>query len=222
MMQEVDVESVAGLSEFRLEMVGAVEVSLDLEVRSIVQHPLPASQQVPSRQLRVGINGNLGGRRIECVLGRFPSNLTVNVALKREGIASAHIPVRAEPGLAHSPIIEIPAIRMKSGAACEAHAVHTIVEAPPVPATVADGTSPLVSVAATQRHHRPVGIFGALGDDIADAVDGICSPNGAARSPDHLNALNVLERSGLHLPIHAREQRRINAASVDHYQQLTG
>ena len=34
MVEEVDVEGVPSLSEFRLEMVGAVKVSLELEVRS--------------------------------------------------------------------------------------------------------------------------------------------------------------------------------------------
>src|SRR5271170_264816 len=42
MVEEVDVEGVASFSEFGFEMVGAVKVSLDLEVRFIVQHALPA------------------------------------------------------------------------------------------------------------------------------------------------------------------------------------
>jgi hypothetical protein len=67
-----------------------------------------------------------------------------------------------------------------------------------------------------------MGIFGALGDDVDNPVDGIGSPNGAAGPPDYLNALNVLERSSLGLPIDAREERRIHAPSVNEYKQFAG
>ena len=72
-VEEVHVEGVTSLSEFRLKMVCAVEVSLDLEVRPLVQHVLPSAQQIPSRQLRGAVSGNLGGRRIQGVRGRLAS-----------------------------------------------------------------------------------------------------------------------------------------------------
>jgi len=46
-MEEVDVEGVTSFPECRLEVVRAVKVSLNLEVRSIVQHALPAGYEIP-------------------------------------------------------------------------------------------------------------------------------------------------------------------------------
>src|SRR6266849_5197389 len=101
---------------------------------------LPAAQQIPTRQLRVRIDDNLGRRRIQCIRGCLPGNLAVHVTLKREGILSVLIPIRSEPRLAHSPIVKIatgiPALRMKLRTASEANAVDTIVEAPVIPAAV--------------------------------------------------------------------------------------
>ena len=75
----------------------------------------------------------------------------VDVALKGKGIAGALFPVRAEPGLAHSPIVKVPAVGMELGTTGEAHAVDTVIETPTVPAPVAEGAGTLLNIAASQR-----------------------------------------------------------------------
>jgi Group II intron, maturase-specific domain len=113
-------------------------------------------------------------------------------------------------------------VRMELGTTSKTHAVNAIVEPPTVPAPVTEAAVTLLNIAASQGHHRPVGILGALGDDVNHSIDGVRSPNGAARPTNHLNALNVLQRSGLNLPINTRKKRRVNAPSVDQYEQFAG
>ena len=48
MVKDIDVDGVTCLCVCRLEMRRAVEVSLDLDVRPVALHPLPASQQIPA------------------------------------------------------------------------------------------------------------------------------------------------------------------------------
>src|SRR5580658_8689488 len=111
---------------------------------------------------------------------------------------------------------------MKLGTAVEPHAVDTVVEPPTVRTPVTKAAGALINIAASQRRQPPVGIFRALGDDVDNPVDGVRSPDSAARSPDHLNAFNILERSGLSLPIDSGEQRRVDAATVDQDEQFAG
>src|SRR5579863_375042 len=222
MVEEVDVEGVASLSEFGLEMVRAVKICLKLEVRSLVQHAFPSTQQISSRQVRRAISVHLRGGRIERVRGPIAGALAVDVTLKRKGIASAAIPVCAETGLAHSPLIEDWAVWVKVGPAEEAQAVHAIVEGLTSSAPVLSGTGTLVNIAPPQRYHRPACIPTVLGDDIDDPVDGIRSPNRAAWPSDYLNAFDVVEWSSLSLPIDAREQRRVNTPSVNQNEQFAG
>ena len=111
---------------------------------------------------------------------------------------------------------------MKLATTVEAHAVNAVVEPATVRIPVAEAAGALVNIAAAQRRHRPVCVLGVLSDDVDDPIDRIRSPNGAAGPPDHLNALDVFERSRLGLPIDACEQRGVNAPSVDQYEQFAG
>ena len=43
-------------------------------------------------------------------------------------------------------------------------------------------------------------VFGIFGHDVNDSVDRIRSPNGAARSADYLDPVNVLKQSVLNIP----------------------
>ena len=53
-IEEVDVESVPSLTDSRLEMVRAVKVSLNLEVRSVVQNALPPAEEIPPSSAQFG------------------------------------------------------------------------------------------------------------------------------------------------------------------------
>jgi hypothetical protein len=61
-IEEVDVESVPSLTDSRLEMVRAVKVSLNLEVRSAVQNALPPAEEISSRQVRSAVGIDFRGR----------------------------------------------------------------------------------------------------------------------------------------------------------------
>src|SRR4029077_11268496 len=99
---------------------------------------------------------------------------------------------------------------MELGTTSKTRAVNAIVEPPAVPAPVTEAAGTLLNIAPSQGHHRPVGILGAFGDDVDHSIDGIRPPNSAAWPTNHFNALNVLQRSGLHLPINTGEKRRVH------------
>ena len=60
-IEEVEVESVPSLSDSRLEMVRAVKVGLNLEVRSVVQNALPPAKEMSSRQVRSAVGVDFEG-----------------------------------------------------------------------------------------------------------------------------------------------------------------
>lgn len=61
---------------------------------------------------------------------------------------------------------------------------------------------------------------GALRDDIDDAIDGIGAPHGRAGAADDLDPFDILQHEVLGVPVHAREEWTVDAAAVDHHQQL--
>jgi hypothetical protein len=67
---------------------------------------------------------------------------------------------------------------------------------------------------------RALGVVRGARDHIDDAVDRIGAPEGSARPADHLDALDVLEQHVLLIPEDAREERRVDRATVDQHQQL--
>src|SRR6185437_9473675 len=62
----------------------------------------------------------------------------------------------------------------------------------------------------------------AFGDDVDDAVDGVGAPQRAARAADDFNAVDVIQQHVLHVPKHAGIERRVNAAAIDHDEELVG
>src|SRR5438270_217035 len=56
---------------------------------------------------------------------------------------------------------------------------------------------------------------GAFGDDVDDAVHRVRAPDGAARTANHLDAIDVFEHHVVESPQDAGEQRRVNVATVD-------
>src|SRR5690606_33775338 len=75
---------------------------------------------------------------------------------------------------------------------------------------------------AAQHGQAALGGRGRARGDVDDAVDGVHAPQGAARTTDDLDALDVFQHQVLHVPEYAGEQRRIDRAAVDHHQQLVG
>src|SRR5882762_6921596 len=111
---------------------------------------------------------------------------------------------------------------MELGASGEGLPVDTVIKVFPVPGTVPDIDKALIEISPTRRHHRSTGISGILGDDVDYAVDGVCSPDGAARASDHFDSFDVLKHGVLDLPVDAGEQRGVNAPAVDKYEYGSG
>src|SRR5260370_13064911 len=65
-------------------------------------------------------------------------------------------------------------------------------------------------------------VCGAFRNDVDDAVHGVGAPYSSARSANHLNALKVLQRHVLGVPVNAAEEWRINSPAIDQDKQFVG
>jgi hypothetical protein len=87
---------------------------------------------------------------------------------------------------------------------------------------VAQRAEGFLVVAAARFGVEPLTVLSGVRDDVDHAVHRVRSPDGASRSGDDLDALDVGEQDVLHVPEHARVERRVDAASVDQHEQLVG
>src|ERR1019366_8118037 len=60
-----------------------------------------------------------------------------------------------------------------------------------------------------------LGVFGAPGDDVDDAVDGVGSPDGGAGAPNDFNPLDAVERDVLGIPKDAGKDWGVNRAAIE-------
>src|SRR5262249_62002064 len=95
------------------------------------------------------------------------------------------------------------------GSPGEAFAGEAIAEAVRA-AAVSPGEAGLLDIAAAGRHVRAVGLAGVSGDDVDDPIDGIGTPNRAARAADDLGAVDIVDHHVLHVPIHTRKERGVD------------
>jgi hypothetical protein len=63
-----------------------------------------------------------------------------------------------------------------------------------------------------------VGGFCVLGNDVDNAVDSVRAPNGASRTANHFDSINVLKQRVLNPPINAGKARGISTAAIDEHQ----
>src|SRR5689334_18949101 len=93
--------------------------------------------------------------------------------------------------------------------------VDPVVQSLAVVAAVAGSTYALVYVPGGCGSQSSVRVLGTLRDDVDDAVDRVCAPNGAAGPANDLDSLDILQQHVLHLPIDTSEERRIDAPPVN-------
>jgi hypothetical protein len=67
-----------------------------------------------------------------------------------------------------------------------------------------------------------LGLIGPLGDDIDHAIDGIGAPECGSRAADNLDAVDILKDGILDVPEDAGKNMSVNAAPVNHHQQVFG
>ena len=73
----------------------------------------------------------------------------------------------------------------------------------------------VVDVADQCRCLHAFGIGGLAGDDVDHAVCGVRSPNGSGGAANHLDAIDILQREILHIPVNTGEKRSVDISSID-------
>ena len=76
--------------------------------------------------------------------------------------------------------------------------------------------------AAIEIHHAALSVTGFLRDDVDNAVNGVRSPDGAARTADDLDAIDVREHEILDVPVDTFKEGRVDTAAIDQDQQAIG
>ena len=67
-----------------------------------------------------------------------------------------------------------------------------------------------------------LGIPGMLRDYVDDPVDRVGAPHGRSRTTDHLNPVDIVQQSVLHIPGNPTECRRVDASAIHQHQELVG
>src|SRR5690348_14212043 len=136
----------------------------------------------------------------------------VRVALQREPVPPALVAVYTESALAHLPGIKRSVIWMNFRVAPECHSINSKVRSIAVACSVPERTRTLIHVSGAARDQQPARFCGVFRDDVNHAVDGIRAPYRSSWAANHLDALNILKHHVLHVPIHAREKRAVDAS----------
>src|ERR1035438_8837823 len=109
---------------------------------------------------------------------------------------------------------------MVFGTGVDAFSIDPIIEAAVVPAALPEIQKTLIHRAAPGRDKSPSGVFGVFGDDIDHAVDGVRAPDGAARSANDFDPVDVLDQRVLHFPVDTVKKRIVDAAAIDQHQKV--
>ena len=99
-------------------------------------------------------------------------------------------------------------------------AVDAVVDAGRERPAVAEGRLVFELGAHDLLGEEPLRVLGALRGDVDHAVHRIGAPEGATRTADHLNPVDVLEQVILHIPFNAAIERRVDGPPVDQDQEL--
>ena len=160
MMEEIDVKRIASFSQVDIFAVSSVVISLHLNVRSGRQVAAPTTQQIASRKFGILLHVGHRGRRIARDSHSLSGNAFIEVALNRQCVALAQVPIRPETALTDSPIVEFPAIGMKLGTASEAFTVDSIVDILVlVSRSKAKVDKALIDISAANGNERSMGVF---------------------------------------------------------------
>src|SRR5882672_2315234 len=111
---------------------------------------------------------------------------------------------------------------MEFVAADKPFSIYAVVQSIAVVAPVAGCANTLVYISRRCRNQNPVRILGPLSDHVDDPVYRVCPPDSAARPPNDLDPLDILQQCVLHLPIDTSKERRIDAPPINQHQQRFG
>src|SRR5690349_21302671 len=160
-------------------------------------HMSPAAKYISAAQVGISLNGLQEWLSKVRYVHALPGSSNIHVALDRERIVCANVPVRPKSALTFTPTIKF---RLRFGGAIEELAIESIVEilADFSPMTVR-GKSALLS-SSSDHGKIALAILRVFGDDINDAIHRVGAPQRAAWTANHLDPVNVLEQDILNIP----------------------
>jgi len=87
---------------------------------------------------------------------------------------------------------------------------------------VLNGAESLRIRSSASRHQLTQGLLCLSGDDVDHTIYCIGAPYRPARSANHRDSFNVLQRHVLRVPIHASKKRRVNSSAINKHKQFAG
>src|SRR5215831_20304509 len=182
----------------------------------------PSSKNISSRGVVRIIEDRRGRRRIPRHGNALSGVAPIKVALDGERIAGWRLPICAKTSLAHLPLVKRLCIGMKLGGARESHSVNPKRKAVAVSSAIAKCTGALVHITAASGDKKSARLRGVFRDDVDHAVKGIRSPDGAAGSANHFDAVYVLQHHVFDIPVNAGEKRAVDASPVNQHKHRFG
>ena len=149
-----------------------------------------------------------------------PGHAPAKARVHGHGVVRTRLPVQAHTAAGAAPLVIGVSFQRKLLLAIKPLPIGAVVEVfTDLPAEAEGGESPLLGPPAA--HEQPaLRVFGAFGDDVDDAVDGIGTPHARSWSADDLDALNVLQRVVHRVPEYARGERTVDGAPVHLHEQF--
>ncbi len=204
-VDEVEVVGGAALAELLALAVGAVEVAFEVEVGAASVAVLPGGEEVAAGDGEGVVEDDLGERRQAADADRLTGLAGVAVGLDGHGVALGGRPVETRAAVAEVPAVVGVVVGVELILADETLAEEAELEVWAELEALTDGALKAVDLTGQAGGESALGIGGALGDDIDDAVDGVRSPDGAAGAADDLDAVDVVEQDVLDVPVDALE-----------------
>src|SRR5882762_5675035 len=118
-------------------------------------------------------------------------------------------------GLTHLPIVVLMSIQVVTGCSPEAHRIDAVIETASTAPAPANPSRTLIGRSAPRGSELSVSIFGALGNNVDDAIDCIRSPDRASGPANHLDPFDIFKKQVLYVPRHPGIQRSVDAAAID-------
>src|ERR1043166_235930 len=158
----------------------------------------------------------LGVRRL-----RLTNCAGVTITLQSYRVAIRRLPIHAEAALPFTPAIgRIGPGREQCVVAIEILSVDFEIQIRRKLRSITKAAEVLELSAAATLDVDTLRFPGALGDDVDNSINGICAPLCSPWPANHLDTINVLQQSILHVPKNSGVERRIDCPSIYHDEQF--
>jgi len=140
----------------------------------------------------------------------------MGVALEGDRVLIGGVRINAESSMNHVPIVSaIGSIGSEEAGPVEAFSENAIRCPAAQLSSITQSSGALFMVPRIGRQESTLGVAGLLGNDVDDAVYGICSPNSRSGTADDLDSFDVGQKKILCVPVHPREHWGVDGASID-------